>query len=76
MYATHLRPLLTCPHFVIRGALGGDKHIGHVVKPSSLLSRSELADVDASADDRGMITWRISCHWKNLAKAVNHGPHR
>lgn len=54
---------LTCPHFVILGAVGGDRHIGHVVKPSS---SSLPAEAEASADDRNIITWRISCHWKKL----------
>jgi hypothetical protein len=61
------RITLTCPHFVMRGAVGGERQIGQVVCPSSRPNRSPLAAADANADDRGMITCNISCHWKNMS---------
>ena len=57
---------LTCPHFVIRGAVGGDKQIGHVVVPSSRRAADPLAD--AEAEERGTMICKISCHWKKLQK--------
>jgi hypothetical protein len=57
---------LTCPHLVIRGAVGGERQIGHVVCPSSWLNDTAPAAADASADERGMMTCNMSCHWKKL----------
>ncbi len=58
---------LTCPHLVMRGAVGGERQIGQVVCPSSC---KELlpppAAAAASAELRGMIICSMSCHWKKL----------
>ena len=63
---THWRycKLLTCPHFVMRGAVGGERQIGQVVSPSPCVGKSPLAAACAIADDRGIITCMMSCHWK------------
>lgn len=53
---------LTCPHFVMRGAVGGDKQIGQVVFPSSCPMMFPFDATDASAEERGMIICKISCH--------------
>lgn len=67
---------LTCPHFVIRGAVGGERHIGHVVWPSTSTDSSPGAVTDANADERGMITCKISCHWKKLCKQISESGNR
>jgi len=58
---------LTCPHLVMRGAVGGERQIGQFVCPSSCEGLSPPpAAAAASAELRGMITCSISCHWKKL----------
>lgn len=56
----------TCPHFVILGAVGGARQIGQDVNPSSWDMVSPLAAALAIAEVRGIIIWRMSCHWKKL----------
>lgn len=58
---------LTCPHLVMRGAVGGARQIGHVVWPSSWANRSPLAAAVAKADDLGTMTCKMSGHWKNMS---------
>src|SRR5260221_9213774 len=51
----------------MRGAVGGERQIGHVMFPSSCKGLSPPpAAAAASAELRGMITCSISCHWKKL----------
>ena len=58
---------LTCPHLVMRGAVGGERQMGQVVYPSSLEELSPPpAAAAASAELRGMIICSMSCHWKKL----------
>lgn len=68
--AIGIRETLTCPHFVIRGAVGGERHMGHVVYPSSWVHSLPLA-AEVNADERGMITWSMSCHWKKLMTCIH-----
>ena len=51
----------TWPHLVIRGAIGGLRHIGHVEFPSVI---AEDGCNEASAEMRGTKIWMISDHWK------------
>jgi hypothetical protein len=46
---------LTWPHFVILDAVGDDKHMGHVMKPSSWVEDSPSVAADR-AEVRGMMT--------------------
>ena len=62
--------LHTCPHFVILGAVGGARQIGHAVNPSSCDTDSPLKLAAAIAEVRGMMIWRMSCHWKKLGRSV------
>lgn len=50
----------------MRGAVGDERQMGHVVFPSSCPERSTLDAADASAEERGMMICKISCHWKKL----------
>jgi hypothetical protein len=52
---------LTCPHFVIRGAIGLDRQIGHDVCPSARLDSTV-----PMMEDRGMMTCKISRHCRKL----------
>lgn len=40
----------------MRGAVGGERQIGHVVSPSPCPDESPVAEAEASAEERGMIT--------------------
>jgi hypothetical protein len=57
---------LTCPHLVMRGHTGGERQIGHVVRPSSREMVSPSVKADAMTDERGIMTCKMSCHWKEL----------
>lgn len=46
----------TCPHFVILGAVGEARQIGHVVNPSSWDTDSPFELAAAIAEVRGMMT--------------------
>ena len=46
----------TCPHFVILGAVGGERQIGQVVNPSSWDADSPFELAEAIAEVRGTMT--------------------
>jgi hypothetical protein len=55
--------LQTCPHFVIRGAMGLERQIGQETSESP---DRLLEEADADAEDRGTSICIISCHGREL----------